>query len=180
MISKIIEEYYQKLCEEWELKNKTQPKIPYNKRVSTDFYLGKEDSEGYIEWKILKVRNPIVKNSMDKDLGIILHDDIYEFFNSYYFLDISGFIDDNEIVLHSLTPDTNHLIFLRRRFENLEINTERIRYIQLGDYSTSENSFLLCFDNDTGEIVYHDPENASVQIVSDSLEELLQKLTPRY
>ncbi len=180
MISKTIEEYYKKLCDEWELHNKSFPKIPHNKNVSKDFYLGNEDSQGYIEWRIIKVIDPILKESLDKELGILLHNDIYEFFNSYYFLDISGFIDDNEIVLHSLTPDSNYSVFLRRRFENLGINLEGVRYIQLGDYNTSENSFLLCIDNDSGEIVYYDPENEKIQIVSDSLNELVQKLTPRY
>ncbi|MHB1151793.1 MAG: SecY-interacting protein Syd [Eubacteriales bacterium] len=180
MISKIIEDYYEKLCDEWKLKNKTLPKVPYNQKVSSDFYIGNKDIEGYIEWKIIKVKNIIAPESLDNEVGIKLHKNIYEYFNSYYFLDISGFIDDNEIALHNLTPDTNYLIFLRRRFENLIINKERVKYIQIGDYNTSEDSFFLCVDNDTGEIVYFDPEIVSVKIISESLEKLVLKMIPRY
>lgn len=180
MISKIIEEFYQKLCEVWELNNSSLPKVPYNKNNNSDFYIGDRDKDGYVQWKIIKVTKPVAKNSLFEELGIKLHDDIYDLLNSWYFLDICGFIGEDEITLHNITPETIPSVFLRRRYESLAINNERVRYVQIGDYNTSEESLFLCIDNDTGEIVCYDSESMSVHIVSESMEELIQKLTPRY
>jgi len=180
MISQAIEEYYQRLCNEWKANNESLPKVPFNNKTNKELYQGNEDDEGYVEWKIIKVKNSIPINSLDGNLGIVLHKDLYELFNSYYFLELGGFIDENEVVIHNLTPDTKYEIFIKRRFENLEINLIRVRYIQIGDYVTPENSFLLCFDNDTGELIYYDPENLRISNVSESLEKLIRMMTPRY
>lgn len=84
------------------------------------------------------------------------------------------------ISFDSIILTTNMTKFILRRSKNLTINESQGRYIQISiitkDY---DDNLLMCFDNKTGEIVRYDYDKKMIQVISNSLAELISNIETR-
>ncbi|MDM5186242.1 SecY-interacting protein Syd [Bacillus sp. DX4.1] len=174
-MKKIMQEYFERFVLKWNEFNGTFPQIPINEDLDTLMYIGQKDEEGYISWK------PVEKNEyhdfkeFEEKLNVILHPDIKEYFNSFWFLEMIGWIEDYNINLFPVAPGVEPYLFMERVQEYLLKERETI-YIPIGFES---NGMLLVINNNTGEIFIEDFETEKLQFLGISLKSLISQLSFR-
>lgn len=181
MIKDAIEKYYERLSKAWAESNNTLPLVPYNHKVPPIVYIGVEDDEGYIGWQLVKNDKVAGFSKLNLELGFDLHSDIKMYLLSYYFMDLSGEIKDGlEVIMTPITPLTNVETFILNR-NNVTIENGRDnQLIELGLVILNGNdSLLLCVDNSNGEVKWLDGETGDIEVISNSLENLINAMKPR-
>lgn len=58
-----ISSYYKKLADLWNQRRNSQPTVPYNDRIPKKMYIGSENENGYISWKVMD------NDGRDKETG---------------------------------------------------------------------------------------------------------------
>lgn len=181
MIKEAIEKYFERLSKVWIESNNTMPLVPYNKKIPSIVYKGVENDEGYIGWQLVKNDNVIDFTSLNLKLGFDLHEDIKMYFMSYYFMELSGEVKDKlEVIMTPITPIINVETFISNR-NNVSIeNGWDNQLIELGIVILNGNdSLMLCVNNRNGEILWLDGETGETEVISNSLENLINALMPR-
>ncbi|WP_145409955.1 SecY-interacting protein Syd [Paenibacillus xylanexedens] len=137
-------------------------------------YVGDKDKEGYISW--LPVKNDEITNFeyIEQHFNMKLNESIKEYYNSYYFFQLSGWIRDYNINLNTVLPDNEPETFLQRLSNYIEVHDGKTNYIPMGIES---NGLVVVLDNITGEVCIEDFELGKFESLSLNLEELILNLT---
>lgn len=176
-IKQVMSRYFKEYFDYWYDKYGTLPKVPWDEDISSLLYQSEPDEEGYVYWKP-KLKD-IHENFeyIEEILGINVNNSIKEYFNSYWFLNLEGFYNTKRISLEPVEPDKNVLEY----FQNIKQYEESIgnsfRYIDIGFISPEDISIAV--DNETGKIVKHDYETEEIEVIAESLDELIGQLKVR-
>ncbi len=148
-------------------------KTSYNEDVGSFIYQGEMDDEEEILWK------PVEKNTkhhllgIEERLNIKLHTSINDYFNSYWFADLDGFIDNHYIKLEAVLPNIE-LDSFKSTLEGYKDNHDnRIDKIPIG---VEGNGLIVVLDNTDGKIELEDFERGSFEGIANSLDELISSL----
>ena len=169
-----LNKYFDKLLEYWEEKYETLPKVPYDEDLNPLLFQGAPDEEEYIVWE------PKAKDiyedfeAIEEKLGLSINNSVKEYFNSYWFLEIEGFYDEKRINLEPVEPEKNIFAYLKNMKQYEENIGNVFKYIQIG--FTSPDDLSIAIDNETGDVVIQDYETGEVEILEESLENLINKL----
>lgn len=178
-IKSSVKDFFVRLNEAYKKTGK-KLKVPFNPKVSSVMYEGLEDDEGYIAWKVVEQKETVNEAILSSEIGFDIHISLIEFLNSYYFFELSGTYDNYGVDFDSIVPNTILKNFISRRYISLKTDVEKIDLIQIGVICMENNdNFLMCFVNNTGQIVYYDYDKGNIEVISDSLEELINNLEPR-
>ncbi|OMC63519.1 SecY interacting protein Syd [Paenibacillus odorifer] len=147
-------------------------KTPFDEDVESLIYIGEVDEDEYISWQ------PVEKdfydfNSLEEDLGVRIHPSVIEYFNSYYFADLDGFIKDHYIKLESVLQkaDIDSYSNTLKGYKNNHDN--KLENIPLG---IEGNGLNVVVDNEDGSVKLEDFERNSFEVISESIELLITSL----
>ncbi|MDR7241924.1 SecY-interacting protein Syd [Priestia megaterium] len=168
----VMEQYFKKLTGKWEEFNGTLPLIPWNEEVDAHIYVGSQDEEGYIVWKPLEKYENTNFQHFEQRMNMILHDDLKAYFNSFWFLEMIGWVSEYNINLYPVIPGVEPKAF-RQRVKNYIFENENSTYIPVGFES---NGMLVVMNNQSGEIFVENDEDKSYKYLSSSLKELISQL----
>lgn len=171
-----MKRYFESYLLKWSEWNGTFPQIPFNAEIDQYLYVGEKDEEGYIFWKPREKDEYDDFQKFEKKLNVTLHSDIKEYFNSYWFLEMIGWIGNCNISLFPVTPGIEPYLFTERVQDYLSLKQREEIYIPIGFESSG---MLILMNNRTGEIVVEDFETEECRYLSTSLKELISKLSFR-
>lgn len=141
-------------------------------------FFGDIDDEGYISWKYVKQPNPIDFSRLEEKHQIRVCDDVKQFYNSYLFLELEGFLDGQHIFLDPVTDETDY-----PPFPSDVPPTEQYSLLMIiGLYGSMDIS--LCVDLVTGKVYAWDMEEdwegtyKEPELIADSLTDMLAQMTP--
>ncbi|MGA8943075.1 MAG: SecY-interacting protein Syd [Thermoactinomyces sp.] len=63
------------------------------------------DEEGNVSWKLMEKHKNHDLTGLENQLGVVLHPSIKEYFNSYWFASLDGFIGKHYIRLEAVLPN---------------------------------------------------------------------------
>nr|WP_275893662.1 SecY-interacting protein Syd [Bacillus cereus] len=108
---------------------------------------------------------------IEEGLGIIFHESIKEYFNSYWFAELAGFYKSYNIILEPVLPgiELNNFVFQLIGYK--EAHEDKLDNIPLG--VEGETGFLIVIDNNTGVVKLEDFEIGTYEIIADSIEQLI-------
>ncbi|PEB47548.1 hypothetical protein CON65_11280 [Bacillus pseudomycoides] len=110
----------------------------------------------------------------EKERNVILHSDIREYFNSYWFLEMIGWIGNYNISLFPVTPGIEPHLFTNCVRDYLSLKKREEIYIPIGFESSG---MLILMNNRTGEIVIEDFETEECRYLSTNLKELISEIS---
>lgn len=183
-MKKAILEYLKKYFSYWQDKTGNLPRVPFDKELNTRLYVGNVDESGYIQWTYQENRNKIDFENLDKEGK--LRKEIKEYFGSYQFLELAGFLD-GKLVCFEAIDDVEDVIkkvdlekwkkYLKEVEKSVDIRDWKAleNCIEIGSY---EGILELYFDNDTGNIVAYDFDWHKKIVIANTFQELFEKLTP--
>lgn len=172
MIKEELHRYLEKYVEFWKNERGSLPMVPYDEDCETKMYLGERDEDEYIQWNYKRKDKIIEFLPIEKKYDIKLHSDLKEYYNSYYFLQLEGFVDGRRIWLDPIDEERDILAELEYIFEN-----EGKHIIEIGVEGKSD--LPLYFEINSGNVMIYDFENNDKKILADSLKELFAKLSPK-
>ncbi|MDO7487582.1 SecY-interacting protein Syd [Peribacillus frigoritolerans] len=148
-------------------------KTPVTEDVNSIIYEGEVDEEDYITWKPVENTTSHDLNQLEENLEVVFHKTIIEYFNSYWFAELDGFLNDIYIKFEAVLPNFE-LNSFRRTIEGYKTNhNNRLENIPLG---IEGNGLLVVIDNENGKVKLEDFERNSFEIISESIEALISKL----
>lgn len=180
MIKMAISSYYEKLADLWNQRRNSQPTVPYNDKMPKEMYIGSENENGYISWKLMENNKEVDFDRIQKEIGFVLHPDVKEYFTSYFFMKMVGSIGDIIISMTPITPlvDIEHFILKRNQIANEVRRDNKLIEIGLAEIDGADG-LLLCIDNNTGKVTWLDVEKGESGEISTSIYELISTMEPR-
>lgn len=148
-------------------------KAPYHPNHESMIDQGPKDEDDEILWK------PIEKNidhdfsHIERNYDIKLHHSIVHYFNSFWFVDLDGFISDHYIKLASVLPHRELMSFAQNLKGYRENHTNEVKKVPIG---IEGNGLLVVLDNISGVVELEDFEKGSFEKIADTLEELILRL----
>ncbi len=142
--------------------------------LNSIIYEGEVDEEDYITWKPVEKTTSHDLKELEENLGVGFHKSIIEYFNSYWFANLDGFLNDFYIKLDAVLPNFEFDSF-RGTLEGYKNNHKnRLENIPLG---IEGNGLLVVIDNENGKVKLEDFERNSFEVISESIEALISKLS---
>lgn len=122
----------------WKRETNSLPRIDYDEDTCewSDLFVGKPDTNGSIQWQYEPVDRILDFSDLEREYHVKLPADLKDFYNAYFFLELSGFIDNECISFEPLdeTVDVlDNLEFYLSGEEDEE--SETTNFIVLGIYT---------------------------------------------
>lgn len=103
----------------------------------------------------------------------MIHESIKEYFNSYWFAELTGFFDSYSLILESVLPGAELNNFYAE-VAGFYINYNNLNYIPIG--IESNTTFSIVVDNQTGAVGLFDDENEKYIPLMNSLASLIDSI----
>ncbi|CAI8760470.1 MULTISPECIES: SecY-interacting protein Syd [Bacillus] len=168
-----MKQYFHILLKEWKDFNDSLPKSPWIEEADSFIYEGEPDAEEYVFWK------PIEKDVLhdfsviEKKLAIQLHHSIKEYYNSYCFFDLAGSYLEYNLELNPVIPGIELRDFYITLQGYKKSHHNELKNIPIG---MECNGLLVVVDNENGQVKIEDYEKGSLEVISNSLAELISML----
>lgn len=172
-MKEVIKAYFERFVDKWMEYNNSLPKIVWNEDVAEFIYSGTEDEYGYISWKPMEKSMKFNFDEIEGQYNVQLHNSVKEYFNSYWFLELTGWISSYNVNLHPVIPGIEPDYFISLVKDYVESKEFTFKYIPIGYES---NGMLLVINNNTGEIFVEDFELNEYKKIANSLESLILHL----
>ncbi|EEK72659.1 SecY interacting protein Syd [Bacillus sp. RC218] len=147
-------------------------KTPYNEEVDSFIYQGEMDDEEEISWKPIEKNKKNDLTTIEERFEIKLHTSIDDYFNSYWFADLDGFVGNHYIRLEPVLPNIE-LDSFESNLEGYKNNHNKVDKTPIG---VEGNGLIVVLDNVSGKVEVEDFERGSFEALSDSLDELISNL----
>lgn len=148
-------------------------KTPFDEDVDPLFYIGEIDEDDYIYWRPVEKTDYDDFKSMEEILNIRVHHSVIEYFNSYWFVDLDGFINDHYVKLESVIPNIGIEPYKKVLVGYKKNHNNKLDYIPIG---IEGNGLIVVVDNKNGSVYLEDFERSSFEILSESIEQLILSL----
>ncbi|HDR4371110.1 SecY interacting protein Syd [Bacillus thuringiensis serovar nigeriensis] len=172
-MKEVMKDYFEKFIDKWMEYNNSLPQIACNEDVDEFIYSGEEDEYGYISWKPIEKGVGFSFDEIESQYNVQLHDSVKQYFNSYWFLELTGWISSYNINLHPVIPGIEPNYFISLVKDYAESKEDIFKFIPIGFES---NGMLIVLDNNTGEILVEDFELNEYKQITNSLESLISQL----
>ena len=79
----------------WQTEANSLPKIKFDEYTyeKSNLYVGDSDTEGRIQWHYTPVSRVLDFSDLEMESHIVLPQDLKDYYNAYFFLELNGFID---------------------------------------------------------------------------------------
>ena len=171
MLKEVLKKYIDAYCKVYEDEWKSLPKLPYDEDEPSNLYVGEINEDGWIQWQYVTVDRIIDFSGLEKEYNIHFSEELKEYYNSYYFLDLCGFWNNRCITLDKIDNTIDVLEDFR-----CELDNNRKTMITIG---TDSCNCLIGVKIDSGQVVLCDWENEEEFVLFDSLTEFFSKLKVR-
>lgn len=148
-------------------------KTPFNEEVDSLIYVGEVDEDEYISWRPVEKKEIYDFNSLEVKLGIKIHRSVIEYFNSYWFADLDGFIKDHYIKLESVLPKADIESYSNLLLGYKNNHNNKLEHIPIG---IEGNGLIVVVDNQDGSVKLEDYERNSFEVISEGIEQLIMTL----
>ncbi|KOY15746.1 SecY-interacting protein Syd [Paenibacillus xylanivorans] len=174
MIIRSMENYFDRYITTWKEFNGTLPQTSWLGEEGQRLYVGEKDKEGYISWLPTKKDDITSFHSIEQKFNIRFNESVEQYYNSYYFFQIAGWIKEYNINLNPVIPESEPETFLQRLSNYIEEHNGENNYIPMGIES---NGLVVVLNNISGEVCLEDFEAGRFESLGLRLDELILNLS---
>ncbi|EPY12851.1 SecY-interacting protein Syd [Paenibacillus alvei] len=131
-MEEIISQYFERFEAKWKEYNNSLPQIPWNEEVDDSIYIGKKDEYGYVSWLPIQKETITDFKDIENNTGFVLHHTLKKYFNSYWFLELTGWILSYNINLRPVVPGIEPQQFLIELNDHLDAAEGKFKYVPIG------------------------------------------------
>lgn len=168
-----LDDYFKRKYARWRQYKNSLPMISWDEEVPSFMYIGEIDNESYVQWKEIPKVEIYEFSEVRDEYNIELHSDIKEYFNLYWFLELTGIYEDYSVILEPVVPGIGLRDFYRNLKEYYHSHRNQLKYIPIGFES---EGFIILVDNETGEVLIEDHERGTYEKIADNLAALIKEM----
>lgn len=173
-ISEALNFYFEKLLKACKEKSGEYPLTLWNEEADSFVYVGEPDDEEWVHWKPVKKIKCHDLSDLETSFNCAFHQDLKDYFNSFWFCELGGFFKEYSIQLEPVFPGIE--------FEDFEMNLEgyksvhnnQLDHIPIG-FETNQN-LLVVVENSTGVVKLEDSETGKFKSLSRNLAALIHEM----
>lgn len=136
-------------------------------------YEGAADEEGYKKWKPVEMTVIPDVRSLEEEFAIHFHQSIVDYFSSYWFADLDGFINGHYIALESVLPNVEVHSFRELLKGYKKAHGNSLKNIPIG---IEGNGLVVVVDNSTGKIQLEDYDWGTFEHLAESIEDVIENM----
>ncbi|HBV81214.1 MAG TPA: hypothetical protein DEB74_00145 [Lachnospiraceae bacterium] len=160
----------------WQTEANSLPKIKFDEYTyeKSNLYVGDSDTEGRIQWHYTPVSRVLDFSDLEMESHIVLPQDLKDYYNAYFFLELNGFIDGECISfdpIDEIDDVLENLAYFMSGEEDEKFGTTNL--IILGIYGHKYPFGISKIGNGQVVVVMEDNEE---YVLAESLCELFTKL----
>lgn len=174
-----FEEYYKNLENIHKITFETLPTVCVNiedKDLDKEMICSSEDEDGYFVWKLKEIES-VDFDEIEKEIGFKICEELKTFYSTYLFLQLSG--EFKEISLYFDTLKSNKYvqkrILIARKDGEYYFENSQIFAIGSATYE-DDDSFVIFYDNKSGEIFIYENDTNKKIIINKSLLEIIKNM----
>ncbi|WP_315076428.1 SecY-interacting protein Syd [uncultured Clostridium sp.] len=175
-VKKALNKYFEKMINGYSKTKQGLPMRPKKVLDNENIYVGMPDEEGWCKWKPIKKNKISNFEDIEKIFGVNINEDIKEYFNSYWFLELEGEFKKKDITLEVVVPERELEVFQKKLIGYKEAHNNELKYIPIG--MEEEHGYLIVMENSTGKIKIENHDKGTFRTIANNLEELLTILEP--
>lgn len=134
---------------------------------------GEIDEDEYVSWKPVEKKVSHDFKQLKEEFGIEFHKTIIEYFNSYWFAELDGFINNHYIKLESVLPSIELSSFQEILKGYKKNHGDRLENIPIG---LEGNGLLVVIKNKCGKVYLEDFQRGTFDIITENIQELILNL----
>lgn len=152
----------------------TKPTVSYSKELNSKLLIGNPDEDGEIQWLPIKQDQYLNWLLVEQRLRFTLRKEIKEYYNTYFFLVLSGSYKGCKINFYSLDGSKPIEQIIINAFEDAQYVFPQKSLLLIGNAVIDDNdSYFLFFDNDTGNLFCYESETNTKIVLSNSIAEVI-------
>ncbi|WP_145409963.1 SecY-interacting protein Syd [Paenibacillus xylanexedens] len=168
-----LEDYFIRKYARWRKYKNSFPMISWDEDVPSFMYVGEINNENYVQWKAIPKDEIYDFSEVKNEYNIELHPDIKEYFNSYWFLELTGRYEDYSVILEPVVPGIGLRDFYRNLKEHHHSHGNQLKYIPIG---FEADGLIILVDNETGKVFIEDHESQTYEKIAENLVDLIEKM----
>ena len=171
------EEYFSKLNSLYFTVFGTKPTVPYLEAYNKEMLIGVPNEDGEIQWAPKEQQNEFDWNNLEKEFGFTLCRELKEYYNTFYFLSLSGMLKFYELHFYRIdgTEPLDSIAF--RNYKDGQHVFPCTECFLIGNASINDDdSFFIYYDNSTGKVFCYESETKKEFLLSYSLAEIIENM----
>lgn len=149
------------------------PRLPCDPRISPFIWVGEPDAHGWCAWQ--PVRKEGEAPLAEALAGLPpLHGSIHLYFDSWWFLELNGQLDDKNLAFSPNRPGLDPGAWVEDVRGYADAHGGRLDHVPIG--FDDEVSLLMVVDNRTGALSIEDWETGRLYPIAASLDDALRRL----
>jgi len=152
------------------------PIAPVRGDINHIIYVGKPDVEGWCKWRPIEKSKYYNFKEIEGEFGIKINDDIKEYFNSYWFLQVRATFKSNKITLDAITPEEELERLKRILMGYKDEHGGELKNIPIG--TEMKRGYLIVVENLTGVVKFEDFDKKTIRKIAANIEEFILDLNP--
>ncbi len=179
MLKEVLKNYLDMMIEWHKEKYQSYPTVDVEMADEPSIcFFGEIKEGGYIQWSYVEQSNLIDFDALEEEFQIHICDEVKQFYNSYFFLELYGFLDGEVIEFDPVTDDTEDIFVLS--------DENHPNFVRVGSYGNTPLS--LCVDMESGKVYTWDYSDDTYEfeyenrypepeLLADSLSDVLSRLS---
>lgn len=169
-----FEAYFGKLTRRYQMDFGTAPTVCYTDNLNKKLLISGPDADGEVEWSPAPFERPVDWNTIEKELGFILSDELKAYYSTYQFLRLSGKFGSALLTFEPIIKEEEVPGLIRRQYANGVHTFPDSQYFLLGDASMNEDDgYFIYFDNESGRLICYDPETRRSYLLAYSIAKII-------
>lgn len=172
-VKDIIKEKLQERVEWWSETEGTLPMTSWLEEIDQRLYVGTPDDNEYVQWNYMEKEQDDLSDVEDL-FNIVFHEEIKAYYNGYWFLELTGFFGEYQILMHEVVPGAYKAQLITHLKEYKEVHNGEVEYLPIG--LEANTGFSILINNTTGKVYLEDYEVDKLIEIAPNLMSLLENL----
>ncbi len=155
----------------------TNPTVPYSSSLNKVLLVSPPDDEGEVPWQPKEQSQRADWSTIENDLGFILTQDIKEYYNSFFFLQLSGTFGSSELHFYPIDGSRSLDMIINQHYLDGQYVFPNSECLLIGNAVVNDDdSYFIFYDNSKGKLFCFESETKQQILLSYSIAMIIQSM----
>ena len=176
-----IQQAYQKYFEElnalYDRVFGTKPTVPYSEEICQNMLIGNPDDDDEIQWSPRRQSYELDWDNIEEKLGFALNIELKEFYNTFFFLSMSGMFGSAELHFHRIDGSEPVENVILRNYTDAQYFFPGTECFILGNaVINNDDGYFIFFENNTGRLFCFESNTKKEVLLSYSIAKTISSM----
>ena len=155
----------------------TNPTVPYSSSLNKELLISPPDDEDEVPWQPKEQLKKTDWSAIENALGFVLTQDIKEYYNSYFFLQLSGTFGSSELHFYPIDGSRPLDKIITQQYSDGQYVFPNTECLLIGNAIVNDDdSYFIFYDNAKGKLFCFESEKKQEILLSYSIAMIIQSM----